>query len=123
MSELKNCPYCGQKARQRYAQTDLFSCSNILCELCHVVFSESEWNTRPLESALESQIASQAEVIKWLTEDANRLIVSDVVDDKLMCVHCGGWGYGFEGEENVGHRNDCPVALHRALMSELKGVE
>lgn len=64
MSELKKCPFCGQKARERYTQVDLFSCSNINCELCHVVFSADEWNTRPLEDLLTARIAELEGALK-----------------------------------------------------------
>jgi hypothetical protein len=69
VTELKPCPFCGQKSRERYTQVDLFSCSNINCELCHVVFSAKEWNTRPIEDALTAENAKLRELLERVDDE------------------------------------------------------
>jgi rubrerythrin len=85
-----------------------------------MLFARRYWST-------ESQIAvglwmagdkyqnMEAE-LKEANEDAERLSVSTEYDDRLLCRFCEGWGYTWEGEENVDHKPDCPVALHRARV-------
>jgi len=71
MSELKNCPFCGEPADDRYRR--LAKCSNKACLTNYWVeydtdfYSSEDWNTRPIEDALQARIAELES-----TNDANK---------------------------------------------------
>ena len=65
MSELKPCPLCGampEKLRTGYM------CSTLGCALQENTVSEKEWNTRPIEDALNKRIAELKVFIDQLIE-------------------------------------------------------
>ena len=63
--ELKRCPFCGSEAMILYDGLDkecCVSCRNNDCEFCGDAGDDEQavidkWNTRPLEDALEAEIA------------------------------------------------------------------
>jgi hypothetical protein len=78
----------------------------------------AKWNTRPLESSLESQIASQAEDIRKLTEDAERLASRLIEYANCDSISAGnGYGCMTDPDEFIKRHID----QHNALMSTLKG--
>ena len=63
MSELKPCPFCGAmptKLNSRY------TCSTFGCALQENTVSAKEWNTRPIEDALNARIAELEAVQRWI---------------------------------------------------------
>ena len=67
------------------------------------------------------KIAEQADTIRKLKEDAERLAstyVIEVFPHEWVCR--GGCHHWARFGEQIDHAPDCPVALHRALMKELE---
>ena len=64
--ELKQCSFCNSVARPSYynlfSQEDTTGCSNAKCILFRQTFSVYEWQTRPIEDALQARI-SELEVV------------------------------------------------------------
>ena len=130
MSELKACPFCGGELKlvEDYYDGNLFRTECQLCLRSYTGTTEDDCrdrekvialvNTRPIESSLESQIASQQETIRKLTEDAERLS-KQLEGSGFCCNPHDRWLELFADDDT--HDDDCPVTLHRALMSELKG--
>lgn len=76
MSELKACPFCGSKAeKHKYTMLGedfkVAYCPNEDCYFHHRTASIADWNTRPIEDALDKRIAELEGVIK---ADNERLI-------------------------------------------------
>ena len=77
MSELKECPFCGQQPKEtKYREFgknpreySLYHCLN---EGCPSYFTKpgsmtaEDWNTRPIEDALRARISELEEEIRWL---------------------------------------------------------
>lgn len=70
--ELKPCPFCGSPAKQGYQ----LLCSNDNCpnenrdEQGATFITEAQWNTRPIEDALQAQIdALEAEIAELKADD------------------------------------------------------
>jgi len=79
--ELRPCPFCGEPADDRYNR--LAKCSNKSCLMNHWVddedfFIDDDWNTRPIEDALQSRIA---ELEKDLSN--KEIEYTDLWDDAL----------------------------------------
>lgn len=61
MSEWKACPFCGNK--------DILSWAGWReCRQCHCQMHPDEWNTRPLEDALNKRIAELEERIQGMND-------------------------------------------------------
>ena len=76
-------------------------------------------NYLPRVSALEHQLKSAKAELAEANAYAETLATSrDGNDGKLYCRHCDGWGYDFEGEINVDHKQDCPVKSYRARLAK-----
>jgi hypothetical protein len=72
---------------------------------------------------LRKEVEQERDALKAKLEEANAdaetLATSrDGNDGKLYCRHCDGWGYDFEGEINVDHKQDCPVKSYRARLAK-----
>jgi len=69
MSELKPCPFCG---RQPYESGGYVSCHTELC-LANADYHEpaigpiTDWNTRPIEDALNARIAELSQAVGLIT--------------------------------------------------------
>jgi hypothetical protein len=141
MSELKKCPRCGGEAKYhlggvwskyKYTVSDkhyniqyggngrihIVECVTPGCMINALGETEKEavakWNTRPLESSLESQIASQAEDIRKLTEgirNALDLARTGLAPDAL----------GMTQEDWINHKLIRVSGELDYLMSTLKG--
>ena len=61
MSELKRCPFCGNEP---VVEGNLVACNNLNCPTYDnywtdpMIFTCDQWNTRPIEDALQSRIAA-----------------------------------------------------------------
>jgi len=70
MSELKPCPFCGNKnIRKNFGIFPELFCSE--CEATIYAYDEHEdlaksWNTRPLEDALQARIAELEAQLRWI---------------------------------------------------------
>lgn len=60
--ELKRCSYCGKPGE--YVGMDFARCSDIECFLHYVKFPIREWQTHPLESALQSKLDKAVAALK-----------------------------------------------------------
>jgi hypothetical protein len=77
MSELKACPFCGQEltyfGRDRW-YGEVGDCykhpqsETIKCPISSLIFPKDLWNTRPIESALQSALTTAQEENKRLVE-------------------------------------------------------
>lgn len=77
MSELKACPFCGQEltyfGRDRW-YGEVGDCykhpqsETIKCPISSLIFPKDLWNTRPLESALQSALNTAQEENKVLRD-------------------------------------------------------
>lgn len=62
---------------------------------------------------LQAELARRDDLIKRLVEDGERLADGMIISPENegdFCSYCGG----------MEHVDDCPIALHRALMNELE---
>ena len=55
MSEIKPCPFCGEKPMPTYANKNRFCCPTNHCPNAYYSFTKEQWNTRPVEDALRSE--------------------------------------------------------------------
>jgi BMFP domain-containing protein YqiC len=84
MSELKKCPFCG---RQPYESGGYVSCHTELC-LANADYHEpaigsiTDWNTRPIEDALNARIA-ELEAEKCVLIDQQREAKNILIDKNL----------------------------------------
>ena len=70
MNELKNCPFCGSEL----TEDDAFS-EDGYPQMCHCIWQTNSaekavqnWNTRPIEDALQARIDELEKIIKGLLE-------------------------------------------------------
>ena len=70
MNELKSCPFCGNEP---VVEGNLVACNNLNCPTYDnywtdpMIFTCDQWNTRPIEDALQSRIAELEAEIDQLT--------------------------------------------------------
>ena len=57
MSELKPCPFCGKKPNPNWTDESYIECTNRKCSVYGYGMSTGDWNTRPIEDALNARIA------------------------------------------------------------------
>ncbi len=62
--ELKPCPFCGGEAEEFHENR--IGCSNVSPK--QVLLGKEEWNTRPIEDALRSQLAVAKETLSRISE-------------------------------------------------------
>ena len=92
--ELRPCPFCG---RQPYESGGYVSCHTELC-LANADYHEpaigsiTDWNTRPIEDALNRRIAELEAAQRWIPV-SERLPEEDTDGNTLMaiCRHSGEW--------------------------------
>jgi len=153
--ELKPCPFCGGMPKVNDWTLKGITDKRCFCdnEKCPVYLSKTiaidDWNTRPIEDALnariaeleaevtkchelqdsycdriaqlEKEIARRDEIITRLKEDAERLAATYVVEAFPHEWVCrGGCHHWARGGEQIDHAPDCPVTLHRVLMEETR---
>ena len=70
MSELKPCPFCGAMPM---GEDDRYMCSTLGCVMQEDTISAKEWNTRPIEDALNKRIAELEEKLAELVEVGNKM--------------------------------------------------
>ena len=154
MSELKLCSYCKSVPQANtwtlhgITETRYF-CPNPDCPHSVRTVTLEQWNTRPIEDALnariakleaevtkchelqdsycdriaqlEKEIARRDEIITRLKEDAERLAATYVVEAFPHEWVCrGGCHHWARFGEQIDHAPDCPVTLHRVLMEETR---
>ena len=70
MSELKPCPFCGSPAYSYHDNCIDFAgvkCDLGGCVCADILITENNWNTRPIEDALNARIAELEAEIDQLT--------------------------------------------------------
>lgn len=63
MIDLKPCPFCGEMPM---GEDDRYMCSRLGCVMQEETISAKEWNTRPIEDALNARIAELEEKQRWI---------------------------------------------------------
>jgi hypothetical protein len=76
-----------------------------------------DWQQRIAE--LQSTITEQADLIRRLKEDNERLSQS-FIEQNNICVHCGSVVCTEFGYYEQLHTDNCPITLHFILMEKLK---
>ena len=76
MSELKPCPFCGAMPM---GEDDRYMCSTLGCVMQEDTISAKEWNTRPIEDALQARIAELEAAQRWIP-------VSERLPEPATCV-------------------------------------
>ena len=75
MSELKPCPFCGSTRQELTYSLSIntertYYGNGIICANCRVCVPEDEWDTRPIEDALQSRIDKLEEALAKVEEYA-----------------------------------------------------
>jgi Lar family restriction alleviation protein len=105
MSELKPCPFCGEKATLDYGVLPNRKHWFITCDCCGMMYQytlsqrkyvKDGWNTRPIEDALNKRIAELEAEIDQLTShsDIERQDDKSPNDTQTQTIV-----YGKEGQE------------------------
>jgi len=71
MSELKPCPFCGSPAYSYHDNCIDFAgvkCDLGGCVCADILITENNWNTRPIEDALNKRIAELEAMVERLIE-------------------------------------------------------
>jgi hypothetical protein len=91
--------------------------ATIMCQECGTIIQLGEWyedvESKKI-SELQSTITAQADLIRRLKEDGERLL--NLHSDSTIC-YCGYPDF------KDAHTKDCPINLHTQLMSELEKRE
>ena len=69
MSELKPCPFCGSPAYSYHDNCIDFAgvkCDLGGCVCADILITENNWNTRPIEDALNARIAELEAAQRWI---------------------------------------------------------
>ena len=89
MSELKKCPFCGgESISTRWTENEtLYGCENADCVCTEMSWAtEKQWNTRPLESALE---AENKRLTELLSKHVVGLCKCGYMANWPVCTKCG----------------------------------
>ena len=81
--ELRPCPFCGEMPM---GEDDRYMCSTLGCVMQEDTISAKEWNTRPIEDALNARIAELRDVIGDYRNDVSRVLDEKCPSDER---HCG----------------------------------
>jgi len=77
MSEFKHCPFCGGERVRRNRRDDRFF---QMCSKCGARSEDGEWNTRPIEDALNKRIAELENAMR----DINRIAMDSMERSEHM---------------------------------------
>lgn len=80
--ELKPCPFCGKSELHIEKSIDVIYCKTCGAEMD---MERGDWNTRPIEDALQSQLAARDALIERLVEAGEK-----------ACRDYEGFGYGID---------------------------
>ncbi len=95
MSELKPCPFCGEKATLDYSVLPNRKHWFITCDCCGMMYQytlsqrkyvKDGWNTRPIEDALNKRIAELEAAQRWIPVSER---LPEATGDYI--VTCDGW--------------------------------
>lgn len=92
MSELKPCPFCGKKPNPNWTDESYIECTNRKCSVYGYGMSTGDWNTRPIEDALNKRIAE-------LERDFDMLFRSSANKQPRKNTQTLTFEYGMESEE------------------------
>ena len=65
MNEPKRCPFCGEKPHSEEEGTVMCSNDDCLMSVYGVLVPVRDWNSRPIEYALQKRIAYLEEQLRW----------------------------------------------------------
>lgn len=91
MTELKNCPFCGSEPEyfdnSGEGRTNMCWCTNRMCS-ARDPMTVVEWNTRPLEDALQSKLEIAVEALNKVPHEG--FIVDGKHPNGKISLHCPG---------------------------------
>ena len=124
MSELKPCPFCGSPAYSYHDNCIDFAgvkCDLGGCVCADILITENNWNTRPIEDALNARIAElEAEIDQLTAHDATER-QDDKLPEREVCEACGGDGSILLRDNYKGQATatvDCPYCNCTGYVKE-----
>jgi len=124
MSELKPCPFCGSPAYSYHDNCIDFAgvkCDLGGCVCADILITENNWNTRPIEDALQSRIAELEGKIDQLTAHDATERQDDKLPEREVCEACGGDGSILLRDNYKGQATatvDCPYCNCTGYVKE-----
>lgn len=74
MSEAKPCPFCGENFVSKEQRVTFLSiCGNVDCVLYLTRYDTEDWNTRPIEAALQTRLNESEGEVARLREESRVL--------------------------------------------------
>ena len=124
MSELKPCPFCGSPAYSYHDNCIDFAgvkCDLGGCVCADILITENNWNTRPVEDALNARIAELEGKIDQLTAHDATERQDDKLPEREVCEACGGDGSILLRDNYKGQATatvDCPYCNCTGYVKE-----
>jgi len=124
MSELKPCPFCGSPAYSYHDNCIDFAgvkCDLGGCVCADILITENNWNTRPIEDALNARIAELEGKIDQLTAHDATERQDDKLPEREVCEACGGDGSILLRDNYKGQATatvDCPYCNCTGYVKE-----
>jgi hypothetical protein len=125
MSEiLRPCPFCGSPAYSYHDNCIDFAgvkCDLGGCVCADILITENNWNTRPVEDALNARIAELEGKIDQLTAHDATERQDDKLPEREVCEACGGDGSILLRDNYKGQATatvDCPYCNCTGYVKE-----
>ena len=124
MSELKPCPFCGSPAYSYHDNCIDFAgvkCDLGGCVCADILITENNWNTRPIEDALNARIAELEGEIERLTAHSDIERQDDKLPEREVCEACVGDGSILLRDNYKGQATatvDCPYCNCTGYVKE-----
>jgi len=122
--ELRPCPFCGSPAYSYHDNCIDFAgvkCDLGGCVCADILITENNWNTRPIEDALNARIAELEGKIDQLTAHDATERQDDKLPEREVCEACGGDGSILLRDNYKGQATatvDCPYCNCTGYVKE-----
>lgn len=93
MSELKECPFCGNEVYPAISAS--LDDGNTRCRNCGAKMPTKDWNNRPIENALRARIAELEAKQRWIPVSeppkvSGKYLLLNIYDDVYPCDFIAG---------------------------------